>query len=444
MLRARATAALEGEGVGLHKGYSTGRGGGGVLGEAPDGLGGTRRQPWQAAPLALLPLCTERAWWAGAVGGPPAWRRALPPSSPRALPGRAASQATDAVKEWRFAFAIVGPPRTRPPPRAVEGWRVAAAAAVAAAVHVGGHAVHLAAGGDGPPGGTGAMVLVSGGVLVALLVGLRMVTLRWVRVHRREVFAVGHGVLAAAAVAALAVHGMHRGAPSSVKWLAPAAAVYGLDLLARRWRTHTVVVAVGADAATDAVADAAADAAPTAAPHPPTTSRLYGNVLCLAVPRPFPFVAGQAVLLRVPALSRHQWHPFTIASAPADPMLRLYVKAAGDWTGALLDLWRSTAAAAAAAAGSGGDGGGGAGGSLIVQLQGPYGAPSQYATAYDRLVLVGAGIGATPFVSVGAAIFGAHGGEGGRGRRRALPGRRVGRHRRRHHRFQRDHRGRRG
>lgn len=219
---------------------------------------------------------------------------------------------------------------------------VAAAAAVAAAVHVGGHAVHLAAGGDGPPGGTGAMVLVSGGVLVALLVGLRMVTLRWVRVHRREVFAVGHGVLAAAAVAALAVHGMHRGAPSSVKWLAPAAAVYGLDLLARRWRTHTVVVAVGADAATDAVADAAADAAPTAAPHPPTTSRLYGNVLCLAVPRPFPFVAGQAVLLRVPALSRHQWHPFTIASAPADPMLRLYVKAAGDWTGALLDLWRST------------------------------------------------------------------------------------------------------
>ncbi|GAB0489565.1 hypothetical protein MMPV_000789 [Pyropia vietnamensis] len=265
---------------------------------------------------------------------------------------------------------------------------VAAAAATAAAVHVAGHAVNLATGGCAPPGRTGTMVLVSGGVLVAIVISLWFVTLKWVRMHRREVFAVGHGVLSLAAVVLLSIHGMHRGVPSSIKWLAPSLAVYALDLIVRQRRTHTAVLSVRTD--TDPTSDAA-----DSEPAPPTSSRLYGNVLCLALPRPFQYKAGQSVLLRVPAVSRHQWHPFTIASAPADPVLRLYIKDAGDWTSALLTLWRSTAAATVAADGQNLDGG-----SITVQLQGPYGAPTQHAAAYDRLVLIGAGIGATPFVSV--------------------------------------------
>lgn len=42
--------------------------------------------------------------------------------------------------------------------------------------------------------------------------------------------------------------------------------------------------------------------------------------------------------LKVPQLSKFEWHPFTISSAPTDEFVTLHIRGAGDWTNALLKL----------------------------------------------------------------------------------------------------------
>ncbi len=41
---------------------------------------------------------------------------------------------------------------------------------------------------------------------------------------------------------------------------------------------------------------------------------------------------GQYIFINVPELSRVEWHPFTLTSAPGDSYLSVHVRAAGDWT----------------------------------------------------------------------------------------------------------------
>ena len=54
--------------------------------------------------------------------------------------------------------------------------------------------------------------------------------------------------------------------------------------------------------------------------------------LRLSLPRwGFKYQAGQYAQLRVPSLSRLEWHPFTISSAPADPFLMFHIKARGGY-----------------------------------------------------------------------------------------------------------------
>ena len=68
-------------------------------------------------------------------------------------------------------------------------------------------------------------------------------------------------------------------------------------------------------------------------------------VVTLGIARPprFRFKAGQYVRIMVPAISRHEWHPFTLSSAPGDPLLGLHIKVC-PWAGA---GWRAAAAARA-------------------------------------------------------------------------------------------------
>ena len=47
--------------------------------------------------------------------------------------------------------------------------------------------------------------------------------------------------------------------------------------------------------------------------------------------------AGMYCFLRIPRLSKHEWHPFTISSAPGDDFLRFHIRRAGDWTSRLHD-----------------------------------------------------------------------------------------------------------
>jgi NAD(P)H-flavin reductase/Ca2+-binding EF-hand superfamily protein len=93
--------------------------------------------------------------------------------------------------------------------------------------------------------------------------------------------------------------------------------------------------------------------------------------------------AGDYAFLRIPALARHEWHPFTISSAPGKT-LRFHIRSEGDWTSSLRRLTNEPDAAAR----------------MVVNLDGPFGTPSGNIFGARFAVLIGAGIGVTPFASV--------------------------------------------
>lgn len=107
------------------------------------------------------------------------------------------------------------------------------------------------------------------------------------------------------------------------------------------------------------------------------------KVTKLEIPKLFDYEPGQYAELRIPYLSSYQVHPFTIASSPADDTMIFYIKSYGKWTTKLADYAQSEGNAE----------------DLTVFISGPYGAPAQFSFHFDHLLFIGAGIGATPFVS---------------------------------------------
>jgi len=130
----------------------------------------------------------------------------------------------------------------------------------------------------------------------------------------------------------------------------------------------------------------------------------------------FKYTAGQWLFLQVPELSRWQWHPFTITSAPEDPYVSVHIRQVGDFTHALgdrLGAGPSVVASMTKAAMRGSEKSGqygtrgdfveidsGAGPLPTVRIDGPYGAPAEDVFNVEVAVLVGAGIGVTPFASI--------------------------------------------
>jgi predicted ferric reductase len=117
-----------------------------------------------------------------------------------------------------------------------------------------------------------------------------------------------------------------------------------------------------------------------------SSKALRSGVTRLEVERPadFQFGAGDYVFVRHPGVARHEWHPFTISSAPERDHLTLHVRALGNWTHEL----RRRAEARIEAAES------------VVYIDGPYGSPSAHIFDSSVAVMIGAGIGVTPFASV--------------------------------------------
>lgn len=103
-----------------------------------------------------------------------------------------------------------------------------------------------------------------------------------------------------------------------------------------------------------------------------------GDVMKLSFPetknsRWWPYKIGQYVLVRMPAISTWEWHPFTI-SRYRNGEFQLYVKQSGEWTKALSRLQ----------------------GPQIVNVDGPFGAPAQQFYQYDHCIVIATGIGVTP------------------------------------------------
>jgi respiratory burst oxidase len=93
--------------------------------------------------------------------------------------------------------------------------------------------------------------------------------------------------------------------------------------------------------------------------------------------KPWRYSAGQYVFLQVPAVSLFQWHPFTISHC-ADDVLQLHIKADGDWTKKIRELESE----------------------IKIGIDGPFGAPAQRFYEYDRSLIIGAGVGITPFSAI--------------------------------------------
>ncbi|TYJ06713.1 hypothetical protein E1A91_A12G253700v1 [Gossypium mustelinum] len=128
-----------------------------------------------------------------------------------------------------------------------------------------------------------------------------------------------------------------------------------------------------------------------------------GGVLTLQMSKPpqFRYKSGQYMFVQCPAVSPFEWHPFSITSAPGDDYLSVHIRQLGDWTQALKRLFSEVCEPPVA----------GKSGLLRADeatkkslpkllIDGPYGAPAQDYSKYDVLLLVGLGIGATPFISI--------------------------------------------
>ncbi|GMJ06240.1 ARABIDOPSIS THALIANA RESPIRATORY BURST OXIDASE HOMOLOG F, respiratory burst oxidase protein F [Hibiscus trionum] len=128
-----------------------------------------------------------------------------------------------------------------------------------------------------------------------------------------------------------------------------------------------------------------------------------GGVLTLQMSKPpqFRYKSGQYMFVQCPAVSPFEWHPFSITSAPGDDYLSVHIRQLGDWTQELKRLFSEVCEPPVA----------GKSGLLRADettkkslpkllIDGPYGAPAQDYRKYDVLLLVGLGIGATPFISI--------------------------------------------
>uniref|UniRef100_A0A8C1H4Z0 NADPH oxidase 2 n=2 Tax=Cyprinus carpio TaxID=7962 RepID=A0A8C1H4Z0_CYPCA len=111
----------------------------------------------------------------------------------------------------------------------------------------------------------------------------------------------------------------------------------------------------------------------------------------------FKMEVGQYVFMQCPSISQLEWHPFTLTSAPEEDHLSVHIRIVGDWTQALytacggdktvvLDAWTLPKLA----------------------VDGPFGTASEDVFRYEVVMLVGAGIGVTPFASVLKSVWYKH------------------------------------
>ncbi|MEZ4316371.1 MAG: ferric reductase-like transmembrane domain-containing protein [Myxococcota bacterium] len=108
--------------------------------------------------------------------------------------------------------------------------------------------------------------------------------------------------------------------------------------------------------------------------------QLDGRDLDLTVRRPhhFAYEAGDYAFLCVPSISRLEWHPFSLINATSDGgSLSFRIRRYGAWTQALGRVPVGTP----------------------IYVDGPFASPCRDLHVFERVVVVAAGIGITPFVS---------------------------------------------
>ncbi|XP_070358304.1 dual oxidase 2 isoform X2 [Equus asinus] len=104
-------------------------------------------------------------------------------------------------------------------------------------------------------------------------------------------------------------------------------------------------------------------------------------------PKGFEYKSGQWVRIACLALGTNEYHPFTLTSAPHEDTLSLHIRAVGPWTTRLREVYSSPT---------------GDGYAIYpkLYLDGPFGEGHQEWHKFEVSVLVGGGIGVTPFASI--------------------------------------------
>uniref|UniRef100_A0A3P9MCW9 NADPH oxidase, EF-hand calcium binding domain 5 n=1 Tax=Oryzias latipes TaxID=8090 RepID=A0A3P9MCW9_ORYLA len=151
---------------------------------------------------------------------------------------------------------------------------------------------------------------------------------------------------------------------------------------------------------------------------------LPSKVTHLVIKRPqfFHFKPGDYIYINIPVIAKYEWHPFTISSAPEQSdTLWLHVRSMGQWTNRLYEYFRQTDSMELCS------------GRLATSLKkrrqqakaevsakfaenhrvcnikcyvdGPYGTPTRQIFTSEHAVLIGAGIGITPFASILQSII---------------------------------------
>ena len=177
----------------------------------------------------------------------------------------------------------------------------------------------------------------------------------------------------------LIVHGTIRGVPILLYFIAIPLTLYILDSFFRRVKVAKYKAQVVLLSAHDSGKD--------------------DRVVQIVVNNPqFKYSVGQYAEINIPQLSKSEWHPFTIASAPNTKKgsngygdVEFFVKSAGKWTGALYEL---------ASRSRNNQYENGTKVIAEVGIRGPFGAPAQNYFDYQHIVVIGSGIGVTPLLSI--------------------------------------------
>ncbi|NXW62262.1 NOX5 oxidase, partial [Eurystomus gularis] len=149
---------------------------------------------------------------------------------------------------------------------------------------------------------------------------------------------------------------------------------------------------------------------------------LPSKVTHLVIERPqsFHYKPGDYIYLNVPAIATYEWHPFTISSAPEQQeTLWLHIRSLGQWTNKLYEyfqqpewpspepkpLSRSLREKRCRRWAQVGLGETHRICNIKCYIDGPYGTPTWRIFTSEHAVLIGAGIGITPFASILQSIM---------------------------------------
>lgn len=102
------------------------------------------------------------------------------------------------------------------------------------------------------------------------------------------------------------------------------------------------------------------------------------------------YISTSVILLKIPVISRLQWHPFSITSSSSvdKDRISVMIKCQGEWTERLYNFIYASHLSKTRTV------------SLSAAVEGPYGPDSNYFLRYDSLLLIAGGSGVTPFLSI--------------------------------------------